>query len=71
MEGEFFTVLFKCHGCGKDGTRTWQESLTQNRTMGEGRTLSSVSGGFHIEVGRTAGNEPLIVCDDCDEIQPD
>jgi hypothetical protein len=39
--------------------------------MGEGRTLSSVSGGFHIEVGRTAGNEPLIVCDTCDEIQPD
>jgi hypothetical protein len=30
-----------------------------------------VSSGFHCEEGRAANGEPVIVCDVCDEIQPD
>ena len=71
MAAKTFTAAFKCPNCGQAGLRTWEESLTQSRTVGEGRRLTSVSSGFHIETGRTASGEPLIVCDLCDEIQLD
>jgi len=66
-----FTVAFKCLHCGEVGVRTWAESTGQSHAAGEGRTLISVTEGFHIETGRTVSGEPLIVCDACDQIQPD
>jgi hypothetical protein len=71
MASEQFVATFKCTNCEQAGDRTWEESSTQSRFVGEGRTLVCVSSGFHIETGRTATGEPLIVCNECDEIQPD
>jgi hypothetical protein len=71
MEGKQFEAAFKCPNCGQAGVRSWQESSAQSRTVGKGRKLVSVSDGFHIEIGRTASGEPLIVCNECDEFQLD
>jgi hypothetical protein len=66
-----FSAPFKCTNCAQEGVRVWEESDKQSRIAGEGRKLVSVSEGFHIETGRTASGEPLIVCDVCDEFQLD
>jgi hypothetical protein len=67
MAAQQFSVPFKCAHCGQGGVRVWEESGRQNRRAGEGRKFISVSEGFHIETGRTASGEPLIVCNVCDE----
>jgi hypothetical protein len=69
--GPRFTIRFTCPNCGQAGTRTWEESASKSRIAGEGRVLLNVSDDFHIEAGRTRSGEPLIVCNVCDEIQPD
>jgi uncharacterized metal-binding protein len=71
MKPRQFTVAFKCSNCPEVGVRTWTESASESQVAGEGRTLVSVTQGFHIETGRTESGEPLIVCDACDQIQPD
>jgi hypothetical protein len=71
MAFEQFIAAFECTNCRQAGDRTWEESSAQSRIVGEGRTLVRVSSGFHIETGRAASGEPLIVCNECDEIQPD
>ena len=71
MESRQFSAPFKCAHCGQDGIRVWEESGVQSRVAGEGRKLISVSEAFHIELGRTASGEPLIVCNNCDEFQVD
>jgi hypothetical protein len=68
---ERFSAHFRCANCGQTGTRAWEEPSSRSRVQSEGRRLIEVSGGFHIEEGRTASGEPLVVCDTCDEIQPD
>jgi hypothetical protein len=71
MKPKQFTVAFKCSNCPEVGVRTWTEPAGRSQTVGEGRMLVSVTQGFHIETGRTDSGEPLIVCDACDQIQPD
>jgi hypothetical protein len=38
---------------------------------GTKRQPASVSKAFHLETGRLAASESVIVCNVCDEIQPD
>jgi hypothetical protein len=66
-----FAVGLKCPNCGQSGARHWEESADGGKGLGSGRTYLSVSSGFHCEEGRAANGEPVIVCDVCDEIQPD
>jgi hypothetical protein len=66
-----FAVAFVCPNCGQKGARHWEEGLNGGQKLGSGRAYISVSTGFHCEEGRAANGEPLIVCDVCDEIQPD
>ena len=69
MDTQSLGVHFNCANCGQAGTYTWQVSST---TLGaQTRKLKTLSAGFHIELGRTASGEPLIVCDTCDEIRQD
>lgn len=66
-----FAVAFKCPNCGQKGARHWAEGADQSRKPGSQRVYLDVSSGFHSEEGRATNGEPLIVCDVCDEIQPD
>ena len=66
-----FAVAFKCPNCGQAGARHWAEGRDGSHALGSDRTYNSVSEGFHCEEGRAANGEPVIVCDVCDEIQPD
>ena len=66
-----FAVAFKCPNCGQKGARHWEEGADHGRALGSARHYIDVSTGFHCEEGRAANGEPLIVCDVCDEIQPD
>jgi hypothetical protein len=71
MKPRKFSASFFCPNCKQAGVREWMESAALSRLFGMGRTLAGVSEGFHIETGRTASGEPIIVCNTCDEIQPD
>ena len=66
-----FTLIISCAGCGQTGAVVWEEDdgLTPGRKGA--RKLMQLSPGFHRESGRTQSGDPLIVCDACDEIQPD
>ena len=66
-----FAVAFQCPNCGQKGARHWEEGSDGSQKQGSGRAYLSVSAGFHCEEDRAANGEPLIVCDVCDEIQPD
>jgi len=66
-----FAVAFQCPNCGQKGARHWTEGVDQSRKLGSQRKYIDVSSGFHCEEGRAANGEPVIVCDVCDEIQPD
>ena len=66
-----FAVAFQCPSCGQKGSRHWEAGADGSRKLGSDRTYLRVSDGFHCEEGRARNGEPLIVCDVCDEIQPD
>lgn len=66
-----FAVAFKCPNCGQAGARHWQRGPGGRTAIGSGRLYLDVSSGFHCELGRAANGEPIVVCDVCDEIQPD
>lgn len=66
-----FAVAFVCPNCGQKGDRNWEEGLDKSQLLGGDRNYISVTKGFHCELGRAANGEPIIVCDVCDEIQPD
>jgi hypothetical protein len=66
-----FDVAFHCPNCGQKGARHWEEAADGSRHLGSSRGYINVSSGFHCEEGRGANGEPVIVCDVCDEIQPD
>jgi len=66
-----FAVAFQCPNCGQKGARHWEEGADRSRKLGSARAYLSVSSGFHTEQGRSVNGEPVIVCDVCDEIQPD
>jgi hypothetical protein len=71
MDPVKFAVALQCPNCGQKGARHWEEGADAGRKLGSKRAYISVSAGFHCEEGRAANGEPLIVCDVCDEIQPD
>jgi len=50
---------------------TWNESAAQDRPRGPDRRLIGVTPGFHAETGRAQSGDAVIVCDTCDQIQPD
>jgi hypothetical protein len=66
-----FAVAFICPNCGQKGARHWNEGMDGSHTLGSKRAFINVSNGFHTEEGRAANGEPIVVCDVCDEIQPD
>ncbi len=66
-----FAVAFVCSNCGQKGARHWTEGPDGGHGPGSKRAYLDVSSGFHAEAGRAANGEPLIVCDVCDQIQPD
>jgi hypothetical protein len=55
----------------RPGRGIGEEGADRSHALGSSRTYINVSTGFHCEEGRAANGEPLIVCDVCDEIQPD
>jgi hypothetical protein len=70
-ERQQFTVAITCPNCGACGAVVWEESADQDRARGAERSLISLHGEFHRETGRAASGDPVIVCNACDEIQPD
>jgi predicted RNA-binding Zn-ribbon protein involved in translation (DUF1610 family) len=66
-----FAIAFKCPNCGQKGARHFVEGADKSHKLGSHRVYTDVSNGFHSGEGRAANGEPLIVCDVCDEIQPD
>jgi hypothetical protein len=70
-ERQQFTFAITCPNCDASGAVVWEESADHDRARGSERRLISVDGEFHRETGRTASGGPVIVCNVCDEIQPD
>jgi hypothetical protein len=66
-----FQIAITCSNCGQPGTVTWQESVANQRPRGPERRLIDITPGFHAETGRTQSGDAVIVCDACDQIQPD
>ena len=65
-----FRQLLKCPECGQAGVAVWSEDIVAMPPLGARSRLVFISPGFHPETGRTLSGEALIVCDDCDMIQP-
>jgi hypothetical protein len=53
------------------GAIMWEEDDGHTPGRKGARRLIQVSPGFHSEHGRTQSGDPVIVCDQCDEIQTD
>ena len=66
-----FAVALQCPNCGQKGARHWVEGADHGHALGSQRIYTDVSRGFRCEEKRAANGEPVIVCDVCDEIQPD
>ena len=64
-----FTLRLSCT-CGASGSVTWEENSGAN-PRGPQRRLVNISTGFHAETGRTRSGDPMIICNGCDQIQPD
>jgi len=56
-------LSFGCQHCGQAGEVVW-------RGEGADRELVRLSGGVHVEEGRLPGARHIIVCNNCDEIDP-
>lgn len=52
-----------CPHCGQPGSVVW-------RGDGAKRELVRLSKGFHVEEGRLPGARHVIICDQCEEIDP-
>ena len=60
-------IEFACPNCGADGHAVWRaEGLDRARWE-----LISTSSGFHSAPDRSVTGKSVIVCNACDEIQPD
>jgi hypothetical protein len=69
MPHDQFTLLLAC-GCGARGSVAWEENSAANPRAPQ-RRMAAVSDGFHAGTGRTPSGDPLIICNGCDQIQPD
>ena len=56
-------IQFACPHCGQKGEVAWNGD-------GADTALVSLSDGFHAEEGRLPGARHVIICDQCDEIDP-
>ena len=65
-----FTITMICPYCGETGSAVWEENGSIN-AKGPQRRLISIHGEFHAESGRTESGDPIVVCNQCDEIQCD
>lgn len=70
MRRDKFAKDLNCKNCGQAGVAVWEENSCLSE-YGPQRRLISLHGRFHWEEGRTASGDPVIVCTNCDEIQPD
>jgi hypothetical protein len=70
MARDQFTLPLSCSRCGATGSATWEENSAAGPKGLQGR-LIGVDGNFHSETGRTGSGSILIVCNGCDQIQPD
>jgi hypothetical protein len=70
MARQRFTVSLNCPECHATGAVVWEENNKMS-TSGLQRSLVEVQGAFHVEDGRTQSGDPVIVCNNCDTIQPD
>jgi hypothetical protein len=66
-----FETIIKCPTCGQSGSLAWVEGPGGGQERGGSRIFVLVSKGFHQETGRMPSGDPVIVCDNCDEIQPE
>ena len=69
--GAKFETTIRCANCSQSGRLQWEEGPGGGQERGGTRIYVSVSDGFHKEDGRMPSGGPVIVCDVCDEIQPD
>ena len=56
-------IKFACPHGGQKGEVVWGGE-------GQARVLLRLSNAFHVEVGRLPGVRHVIICNDCDEIDP-
>jgi hypothetical protein len=69
---EEFVVKIRCAKCAQHGTAIWEETDAIHRHKGAQRVLKFVSAGFSFSADAlTQSGDPEIVCDHCDEVQPD
>jgi hypothetical protein len=66
-----FATVLQCPNCGQRGARHWEEGADHGHQLGSTRVFVNVSSGFRLDDSPTTAGEPKIVCDICDEIQPD
>jgi hypothetical protein len=66
-----FKVPITCSNCQELGQIEWEESASMDRKRGAERRLLAIRGNFHCEEARGPSGDPLIVCNKCDQIQPD
>lgn len=66
-----FTNALQCHHCGQTGAVVWEENALGHRHAGVQRRLVGISPGFQAQDGLTASGDPVIVCSNCDSVQPD
>ena len=62
-----FTQDLLCPDCGQKGTASWEENSSAGR-VGSALHVVNLSAGFHVEEGRTAAGDALVICDVCDAI---
>ncbi|HVO95389.1 MAG TPA: hypothetical protein VMT22_21210, partial [Terriglobales bacterium] len=62
---QFLSCLLTCPQCKARGALTWENAAGERDSYSN---LVRVSGGFHIETGRTSAADQTIVCTQCDEI---
>ncbi|MGH6873237.1 MAG: hypothetical protein ACREHE_17205 [Rhizomicrobium sp.] len=70
-DGPKFQTAIACPTCGQTGELAWAEGPGGGQERGGTRVFLRVSDGFHVEEGRMPSGDPVIVCNACDEIQPD
>jgi hypothetical protein len=69
-DAQQFSQALVCPECGQKGSVVWSETILAMPPLGSRRLLLFVSPGFHAESGRTHSGEVLVVCSECDMIQP-
>jgi uncharacterized protein YbaR (Trm112 family) len=62
---QFLNCLLTCPECKARGAMTWERDAGDRDSYS---SLVRLSGGFHIEEGRTSPVSKTIVCTQCDEI---